>query len=152
MGPDGVRYIDCDDKLRAGIGECCGRTAFDHVVLSEGFTIVAMAPDAVGFIAVRYLPLPPPLAQVKEAMIWTIEVDPKYRRRGIATSLVDLAADRAGRAGCHQIRAWSSEDKTEAIALWRALGFGLCPSTTHSGGKEVRGYFVARPLRPTGVP
>jgi hypothetical protein len=57
-----------------------------------------------------------------------------------------LVCERAKEERIYQIRSWSSEDKIEAIPMWQALGFGLCPATTYPQGKEVKGYFVARVL------
>jgi hypothetical protein len=61
--------------------------------------------------------------------------------------MVEIACERAVRRGAYQIRAWSSDDKIEAIPMWKALGFGLCPATEHPRGQEVKGYFVAKELR-----
>jgi len=52
-------------------------------------------------------------------------------------------AKRAKDAKKFQLRAWSSADKTAAIPMWRALGFGLCPATTYPRAAAVEGYFVA---------
>ena len=57
-----------------------------------------------------------------------------------------MAVERARARGVYQLRAWSSEDKTEAIPMWKALGFGLCPATTYPGGREIEGYFVTKVL------
>ena len=142
-----IRYVECDEKLRSTIGEQYGQTALDHIVLADGFTLVAMGDmTPVGFLAIRYRQLPVPLESVRDAMVWIIEVSAAHRRRGIASTLLGLASDRARAAGCHQLRAWSSRDKTAAIAMWKALGFGLCPATTHSRDREISGYFVVRVL------
>jgi GNAT superfamily N-acetyltransferase len=75
-----------------------------------------------------------------------LEVHKEFRRRGIATHLIELVYRAAKERGIYQIRSWSSEDKDEAIPMWKALGFGLCPATTYPQGKEVKGYFVAKVL------
>ena len=66
--------------------------------------------------------------------------------RGIATRMIAMCVEPARARGAHQLRGWSSEDKTEAIPMWRALGFGLCPATTYPRGIEVRGYYVTMVL------
>jgi hypothetical protein len=60
--------------------------------------------------------------------------------------LIDLSILRAREHGAYQLRAWSSEDKIEAIPMWKQLGFGLCPATVFPRGQEVRGYFVIKVL------
>lgn len=60
--------------------------------------------------------------------------------------LVNEAIDLAKKNEVYQIRAWSSEDKIEAIKMWRSLGFGLCPAVTYPRGKEIHGYFVSKVL------
>ncbi len=51
--------------------------------------------------------------------------------------------------GFYQLRAWSSSDKTEAIPMWKSLGFGLVPTTTYPRGQAVPGYFVTLRLSET---
>jgi hypothetical protein len=58
--------------------------------------------------------------------------------------LVRKTVEAARAAGVYQIRAWSSEDKVQAIPMWRELGFGLCPAEIYPGSKKVRGFYVAR--------
>ena len=45
--------------------------------------------------------------------------------------------------GACQLRAWSTNDKVEAIPMWKALGFTLCPVTHAMWGPQVTGYFAA---------
>jgi GNAT superfamily N-acetyltransferase len=90
--------------------------------------------------------MPSPLTETFDGYIDILEVHKAFRRRGIATHLVGIASERAKTKGVYQIRSWSSEDKIEAIPMWKALGFGLCPSTTFPKGKEVKGYFVTKVL------
>jgi GNAT superfamily N-acetyltransferase len=124
-----------------------GQKAADHMHFDDGFSIVAEIDDRpVGLISVYWRKLPPPIEDAFEGYIDIIDVLAGFRRRGIASHLVELASHRAGEKGAFQLRAWSSEDKTEAIPMWRALGFGLCPATIYPGGQEVRGYFVTKSL------
>lgn len=142
-----ITYTDADEAWRERIDREWGHLAARHMHLADGFSIVALAgAEPVGLIAVVWRDLPAPLAPTVEAYIDIIEVRPAFRRQGIAARLVELAAARARTRGAYQLRAWSSADKVEAIPMWRALGFGLCPATTYPDGQEVRGFFVARPL------
>ena len=83
---------------------------------------------------------------MKCASITDIDVLDDYRRRGIARRLVELAADRARQDGAYQLSAWSTDDKVEAIPMWRALGFGLSRVTHSMWDEEVTGYFAIRTL------
>jgi GNAT superfamily N-acetyltransferase len=140
---ENIQYIDADEVLRDRIGREWSEMAASHMHMADGFTIVALAVhEPVGLIAVVWRALPPPLPATVEGYIDIIEVRRDYRRRGIASRLVRLAAARAREHGAYQLRAWSSDDKTEAIPMWRTLGFGLCPATTYPRGQVVQGYFV----------
>ena len=90
--------------------------------------------------------MPIPLVESFDWYIDILEVHEEYRRKGIATHLINIVCERAKQSGVYQIRAWSSEDKIEAILMWKALGFGLCPAITYPQGKEVKGYFVVKVL------
>ena len=147
-----IAYVEADQELRdrvvaqwqawfPGVGE--------YIVLEEGFTIVALdGEQAVGLISVHWEQLPPPLSEVTDAYIWDIEVAETHRRLGIARRLIAEAGKRAADHGSYQLRAWSAYDRVEALPMWKALGFGLCPSSIISAvsGEPVEGFFVARPL------
>lgn len=142
-----IRYVDCDADLKRRVGEALGEVAQRHIRLEDGFALVAMEGETpVGLIAVYRRRLPPPLAETFEGFINIIEVSAARRRQGIGRRLVEMAIERCRAMGLHQVRAWSSEDKTEAIPMWKALGFALCPATERPGGREVKGYFVAHRL------
>jgi GNAT superfamily N-acetyltransferase len=141
---DELTVVEADEALRRRLGEAWGPVVAAHLHLSDGFSLVALRnAEPVGLIAIAWRGLPPPLPPTVEAFIDIIEVAVAYRRRGVARRLVALAAERARAHGAYQLRAWSSADKREAIPLWRALGFALCPATTYPGGTAVEGYFVA---------
>jgi ribosomal protein S18 acetylase RimI-like enzyme len=126
------------------VGETIGEVARRHIRLEDGFALVALGAGVpVGVIAVYRRRLPDPVPGTYEGFITIIEVAAAYRRRGIGRRLVEMAMARCRAQGLHQIRAWSSADKTGAIGQWKAMGFGLCPATEHPGGVEVKGYFVA---------
>ena len=115
--------------------------------LSNGFSILALSEGLpVGLISVYWRRLPVPLEQELDAYIDILEVHRDFRRQGIARRLIALSMERARAQGMTQIRAWSSEDKTEAIHMWKALGFGLCPATTYPNGQAIKGFFVVKLL------
>jgi hypothetical protein len=52
-------------------------------------------------------------------------------------------------------KAWSSDDKTEAIFMWHSLNYCMCPAIMRRRsvikefiGKPVQGYYVAKILSP----
>jgi GNAT superfamily N-acetyltransferase len=139
----GIEYVDADETLKARIVALWGEVIERHMHIENGFSIVAMrAEEPIGLMSVYWRRLPPPLLPTVEGYIDIIEVIEGYRRKGIATELVRLSAERARGRDAYQLRAWSSEDKVEAIPMWTALGFGLCPITE----RRINGYFVPRPL------
>lgn len=142
-----IQYVDVDESLQKQISRQWGEWAARYVHLEDGFSIVAMhRQEPVGLISVHWQDLPSPLINTGEGYIAIIEVIEAFRRRGIAKKLIDLSFERARQQGVYQLRAWSSEDRTEAIPMWKALGFGLCPATIYPGGQEVKGYFVTQVL------
>lgn len=142
-----IEYWDVDPSWTQRVAGEWGFSAAEHMHFTDGFSIVALYADKpVGLMSVCWRKLPPPLIDTIEAFIDIIEVSAGYRRRGIATKMIKIAIERAREHGSHQLRAWSSEDKTEAIPLWKTLGFGLCPASTYPHSREVKGYFVTRVL------
>lgn len=138
-----IAFVDADEAFRERIGREWGQVAARHMHTSDGFSIAGLAGDElVGLLAVVWRDLPPPLSPAFEAYIDIIEVHREYRRQGIASQMVRMAVARARAPGAYQVRAWSSDDKTEAIPMWRALGFGLCPATVYPREQPVRGFFV----------
>ncbi len=147
-----IIYVDADNNLKEQIALQWSKYFPDikrYVHLENRYTVLAMdTQNIVGIIGIKWKNLSPSLNDITEAFIDIIDVLPAYRRRGIATQLVQEAEKRAGSRAC-QLRAWSSEDKIEAISMWKALGFGLCPATTISGktGENINGYFVTRAIK-----
>lgn len=138
-----LKYLDCDHELGKRVGIELGSVAEKHLHIDDGFSIIAMdGADITGIIAVCKELLPPPLSGTYEGFIDIIQVKPEYKRKGIARKLIELAIERCGKTGCYQLRAWSSEDKTEAIPMWKVLGFGLAPASIFPKGVEVKGYFA----------
>jgi GNAT superfamily N-acetyltransferase len=115
--------------------------------LEDGFSILAMQEkNLAGLISLYWKTLPAPLSETCEGYIDILEVRKDFRRKGIATQLIDISLERAKVRAAYQVRSWSSLDKTEAIPMWKALGFGLCPATTFPKGQAVKGYFVVKLL------
>lgn len=142
-----LTYLDADKNLKHRIGAEWGEKAARHMHLTDGFSTVAFDDNLiVGLISLYWKKLPLPLVESFDWYIDILEVHKDYRRRGIATHLIKTACERAKKSGVYQIRSWSSEDKIEAILMWKALGFGLCPAVTYPQRKEVKGYFVAKVL------
>ena len=144
---NGVRYIDADIALQEMVEAKWGEKAARHMHFEDGFSIVALAgKELAGLISVNWRGLPPALPAGEEAYIDIIEVAVDFRRRGIAKQMIALVAARARERGAHQLRAWSSEDKLEAIPMWKSLGFGLCPAVVYPRGQEVRGIYATKVL------
>ncbi len=142
-----IDYIDADEMWKQRIAKEWSETAAQHMHITDGFSILALCNNRpVGLISVYWKELPSPLADMHEGYIDIIEVLAGFRQRGIATRMIEMSAERAQEQGVYQLRAWSSEDKTEAIPMWKTLGFGLCPATTYPRDKKVKGYFVTSVL------
>jgi GNAT superfamily N-acetyltransferase len=147
MNVSTITYLDAGEEMKYRIETEWGEKPARHMHLSDGFSIVALDDDTlVGLISVYWKKLPSPLQETLDGYIDILEVHKDFRRKGIARRLIEITSERAKATGMFQIRSWSSEDKIEAIPMWRALGFGLCPATTYPHGQEVKGYFVAKVL------
>ena len=142
-----IRFVECDAELQRCVGEVMGPVAERHIRLDDGFAFVALDSETpIGLIAVYRRRLPDPLPGTYEGFINIIEVAEAYRRQCIGKRLVEMSVERCRAQGLYQIRAWSSEGKTEAIRMWKSLGFALCPAVEHPRGLVVKGYFVVRRL------
>lgn len=138
-----LNYSDCDRELKKRVGLEMGSAAERHLHMEDGFSIIAMDGEKIaGIIAVCRKLLPPPLPETYEGFIDIIQVKPEYKRKGVAGKLIGISIERCREAGYYQLRAWSSEDKTEAIPMWKVRGFGLAPASIFPKGGEVKGYFA----------
>ena len=147
MNSSTITYLAADETIKGYVEKEWGEKAAKHIHLTDGFSIVAFHDDIlVGLISAYPKKLPPPLIEDFDLYIDILEVHHQYKRKGIATRLIDMVCERAKLAGMYQIRSWSSEDKKEAVSMWKALGFGLCPAVTYPQGNEVKGFFVAKVL------
>jgi len=145
-----ITYHEINTNLLEKIAIKYGEVAKNHLHTEEGsYSLVAVCDEIpIGFISTYTQNLSAPLSEEKDAYIDIIEVDEAYQRMGIATELVRQTETWAQKAGLLQIRAWSSQDKVEAIPMWRNLGYGLCPAKIWiEWCKEVvDGYYVIKQL------
>ncbi len=140
-----INYVMADEALKRRIAEQWGDKAAQHMHIEGGFSIVGLCrKEPIALVSVCWKKLAPPLADMEEGYIDIIEVREGWRRRGIATQLINVSLKLAKDRGAHQLRTWSSEDKQEAISMWRALRFGLYPADIRVKDQEVRGYFVTK--------
>lgn len=109
----------------------------------------------VGFISAHVESLIPPLEDKEDFLIDAIEVDSAFRRRGIARKLIEKTEEWAKKRGYRQIRSWSSDDKKEAISMWYAEGYCMCPALMYGedlcpneDGSRPAGYYVVKMLNP----
>jgi hypothetical protein len=108
--------IEWREKVREKRGVKSAR----HLHFTDGFALLAQQDNAlIGMLAIQMRSLPAPLADCTEAFIDIIEVGYEYRRRHIGSRLVMVASGIAKEADAFQLRAWSSEDKNEAIMAQR---------------------------------
>jgi ribosomal protein S18 acetylase RimI-like enzyme len=142
-----IDYFEASNDWRDRVREEWGEKAARHMHIDDGFTIIAVHQNKLaGMISVYWHMIPKPLAESREGFIDIIEVGYQYRRRGIASQLIHRAAAQASGNGAYQIRAWSSEDKLEAILMWRTLGFSLAPAVVLHGDLKIRGFYAAKVL------
>ena len=138
-------------KIIAQFGDDMEDIIKSHIKLEHGnYSLAALHENKpVGFISTCTRNLTAPLDDKKCADIAIIEVAENYRRKGIARELVSRAENWAKNNGLFQIRAWSSYDKPEAIQMWYALNYCMCPATIWvEWCKEiVDGYHVAKLLK-----
>ena len=147
MAKNDIHFIEADEAIKTRVLNEWGEKTARHMHIADGFSIVALHGEMlVGLISIYWRELPAPLNGEFDAYIDILEVLRDFRRKGIATQLIEISMKRAKEKGMRQIRAWSSEDKIEVIHLWKKLGFGLCPATTYPHGEELKGYFVVRIL------
>jgi GNAT superfamily N-acetyltransferase len=141
-----VEYLQATENTKQLITSLFGKTAANHLHLDDdGFSIIAFHNrKPVGFIGIFWKKLIPPLSHITEAYIDIIEVHKEYRRKGIASQLIMEAIRYSKLEEVYQLRAWSSLDKTSAIKMWKALGFGLTP--TFEEESKVQGYYVTLPI------
>jgi ribosomal protein S18 acetylase RimI-like enzyme len=80
--------------------------------------------QVVGLLDLELEPAPGVLydTRARGGVIWHVAVHPDYRRRGIATALLDRALELARRQGLELVQAWTRDD--EWVHAWyEACGF-----------------------------
>jgi GNAT superfamily N-acetyltransferase len=144
---EGIAFRVQDPSAMSELRQVWGAMVSGHLHFQGGITISAVSRNAhAGLLTAYTRTLPAPLQVALETYIDLLEVEPEFRGRGVATRLIQMALAHAKSLGHYQIRAWSSEDKTETIPTWARLGFGFHPSSNSPQGKEVRGFFVTKTL------
>ena len=147
---DNITYKQIDLSIEQRIIELFGDWTKSYLHQEEGcFTLVALDGDEpIGFISTNPAQFPEPLSDSKDAYIGVIEVAEKYRRKGIASRLIQNTESWAREYGYKQIRAWSSQDKKEAIPMWYVLNYCMCPARiwVEWCQKVVDGFYVAKML------
>jgi len=147
-----ITYQEIDSDIFEKIAVKYGETAKNHIHNENGSCSLAAMCDGtpIGFISTYTENLAAPIREEQDAYIDIIEIDKEYQRMGIATEFVMRTEEWAKKAGLLQIRAWSSQDKVEAIPMWRSLGYGLCPAKIWlEWCKEIiDGYYVVKQLNP----
>lgn len=142
-----LTFSDITKPILALIAEDFSKMHAHYLQAEDGFALAAMSDGRpVGFIGLSWRQLPEPVPNTLECFVDIIEVGAAFRRRGIAQKLIEITEKRARARGAYQIRAWSSEDKIEAIPMWKVLGYGLAPAVEYHCGAEVRGFFVTKVL------
>jgi GNAT superfamily N-acetyltransferase len=150
-----IIYKFIDDELENKIISHFGDYIIKHKVLHKGegcYSIAAMdGEEPIGFISTYPLQYPEPLSCCRDAYIDVIEVDKKYRRMGIARQMINLTENWAKEYGYKQIRAWSNNTKKEAIPMWYALDYCICPAKiwVEWCNEIVDGFYVAKKLNST---
>jgi len=110
--------------------------------------------EVVGFASLGPSEMIPPLSGCVGAYILDIEVENDFQRMGIGGNLVGMLENWAKNYGYRQIGAWSSQNKFEAIHMWHALNYGMCPavmlgeSAVGDPNAKIVGYYVVKMLNP----
>lgn len=152
-----IIYREIDAGIEERIISQYGSWIRDYGCLKQGegcYRIAALCGGTVaGFAALYPARWIPPLHQYQDAFIDVIEVDEPFRRQGIGSRLAAMMEAFAKAHGYRQIRAWSSDDKAEALHMWYKLGYCMCPAAML--GKSVKpgyenqqivGYYYAKML------
>ena len=152
-------FIEVNDEIKGRIIAQWGQWVQDWNCIPKGegcYAVAALSDDKiVGYAALGPQELIPPLNGCIDAYIMDIEVDEEFQRRGIGRTLVGMLEDWAKSYGYRQIRAWSSQYSVEAIHMWYALNYCMCPAVmlgvsavTGDPNEKVIGYYYAKILNP----
>ncbi len=143
---ESVEYVPATAELKARIQCDWASNARDWIYLGEDTcSIVAMSGDRpIGLISAQRRPLAEPVSMLSEAWISIIEVDEAHRCQGIGAALVSALLDWARENGIDQVGAWSESARTEALLLWRRMGFTFAKIDVKQGEREYHGFYVTR--------
>lgn len=152
-----ITFKEIDRRIESQITEIWGDWVLEYSCLHYGEDCCSLAAmwdnEPVGFISVYPLPFPEPLADYRDAYIDDLEVRKEFRRQKIASRLLSMAEQWSKEHGYRQIRSWSSDDKIEALSMWKNLGYGMCPAIMRGEsvkkgfeGKPIYGFYVVKPL------
>ncbi len=78
------------------------------------------------------------------AYIWTIEVLPAFRRRGVATELLKGVEFSAAQAGCRSIELHVSERNNGAFTLYEAAGYQRVGVQPHYYGRRENAFLYRK--------
>ena len=149
-------YVDADEQgwVRCRVLGFLDSAFFDDVRREKeqydgpAVELVAVADDTVvGLLDLELEPAPGILwdTNARGGVIWHVAVHPDYRRRGIATALVERALELAGDAGLEIVQAWTRDDPW-VQAWYESCGFRKRYSYLHVylQPDEVRGEVTMR--------
>jgi GNAT superfamily N-acetyltransferase len=146
---DNIEFSFADQKLKEWLSYNWGEIIGRHIHLDDGFSIVGTHEGVpVAVISVYWKEWTSPLEGNFDGYIDIIEVKQEFRRHGIARRLIEKAEAICKDKSIYQIRAWSSENKVEALLMWRRLRYAMCPARIVVGQDEIKvnGYYVAKTL------
>ena len=154
-----IFYKEIDTFIEEAIVEQYGDWVREYgcLVRGEGCYLIAAidGETVVGFAALHPARWIVPLERYFDGFIEVIEVAEAYRRQGIGSNLVKFLEDYARTYGYYQIRAWSSDDKVEALNMWHKLNYCICPAAMleqsvkkEYENQQIVGYYYAKLLNP----
>ena len=150
-----ITYVKIDSALKQKIITWFGDAIAKYDMLPDRddcYRVAAMCEEQViGFTAAAPVAWTSPLEQYCDIFIHSIEVDESFRRRGIGRRLITMLENWTQNSGYRQIRAWSSYESPEALHMWYAMGYAMCPAVQpiYENGKVSRlnpGYYYAKIL------
>lgn len=146
---DAIEFVPATRELKAAIQRDWATNAGDHISLGDDCCSIVATVDGrpIALISARKRPLAEPLAMMHEVWISIIEVQEDYRRQGIGEALVSSVIDWARENGIEQVGAWSESVRTEALLLWRKMGFTFARINYKNGDQECYGFSVTAPVR-----
>lgn len=146
---DPVEYVAVTPELKKRIQHDWESNAGDWIYLGDDCCSIAAMVDGrpIGVISAKRRQLAEPVSMIHEAWIYILEVLDDYRKQGIGTTLVEAVIGWASENGLDQVASVSQEIRTEALLLWRKLGFTFIKSDFKDGDQVRYGFYVARQAR-----